>query len=72
MKEFEKFLEDNHPGIDECMVCLSVSEKRKEYLLIEKHKIANGFMFTINSRFFYDYNFLWDETGPWKICWKSK
>ena len=72
MKEFKKFLEDNHPGIGECMVCLSVGEERKEYLLIEKHEIANGFLFTINSRFFYDYDFLWGKTGPWKICWKSK
>lgn len=46
---------------------------KKEYFLIEKHKISNGFMFTMNDRFFYDYDFIWnnDNENHWEILYKK-
>ena len=70
--KLKEFLDQNHPGINEALVCKSIGEKYSEFLLIEKHKISNGELYIINSHIYSDYDFLWEETGPWEICWKSK
>jgi len=73
-----KFLQDNHPGYDECMVC-KCKEKdyegndKIEYLIIEKHECASGDLFLINTRLWYDYDFKWRDGDPnWEIIFKSK
>lgn len=76
-EKFYDFLERECPEKG-CMVC-SVKEKRKNvlsgeerevtnYYIIEKHKIANGNIFNINGRFWYDYEWLFDL--EWKILFK--
>lgn len=40
--KLKEFLDQNHPGINEALVCKSIGEKYSEFLLIEKHKISNG------------------------------
>ena len=29
-------------------------------------------MFTINKRFYYEYEFAWDEQTPWEILYKKE
>lgn len=76
-EKFYDFLERECPEKG-CMVC-SVKEKRKNvltgeerkvtnYYIIEKHKIANGSIFNINGRFWYEYEWLFDL--EWKILFK--
>lgn len=75
--KFHDFLMKETPDKG-CMVC-SVTEKKynvidgkeKEtirYYIIVKHEIANGYMFTINNNFWYDYEWLYD--AEWKILFK--
>lgn len=67
------FLEENHPGYGECMLCKTFyKENKTRYLLIEKMKASNGDIFTVNSSFWWDYTFLWDNENPWEILFKSK
>lgn len=70
--KLKEFLDQNHPGVNEAMVCKSIDEDFSEFLLIEKHQVSNGDLYIINSHIYADYNFLWEETGPWQILWKSK
>ena len=44
----------------------------EEYMLVERHKCANGYVFTINKRYHYDYDFTWDEQTPWEILYKKE
>ena len=76
MQKMWDFLMKEVPDVG-CMVCKVdyVDENYKgekypktEYFLIEKHKIASGYMFIINSHFWYDYDFLFDE--KWEIIYK--
>ena len=85
-KEIFDFLMKETPDEGGCMLCLvtydfseysikeqkSVVKERKEYFLVQKHKIANGYMFTINGRFFYDYDFIWNDGNKnhWEILYK--
>ena len=77
MDKFYDFLMKESPDKG-CMVC-SVTEKRESvidgeekeitrYYTIEKRKVANGYMFIINGRFWYDYEWLYDH--EWKILYK--
>ena len=80
----DEFLDKETPQYGGCMLCLakykikdydfdthtSVDKPREEYMLVERHKIANGDMFSVNKRFFYDYDFAWDENAPWEILYK--
>jgi len=72
VKELEQFLNQETPTYGGCMVCLATDKSNRSWrLLIERHKFANGDSFTINSRMFYEYDFLWeDKVGDWKILWK--
>ena len=72
VKELEKFLDKETPTYGGCMVCLVVDGRNRSWkLLIERHKAADCDIFTINSRLFYEYDFLWEDTaGDWKILWK--
>lgn len=86
-KEVFDFLLKETPEEGGCMLCLvtykfktyslkeqkNVIEDRKEYFLIEKHNISNGVMFTINGRFFYDYDFVWEDGNEnhWEILYKN-
>lgn len=81
-----EFLKKETPTYGGCMVCLAmypfrtfdldkneyVDVVKKEYMLVERHKIANGDMFNINKRFYYDYDFTWDEQTPWEILYKKE
>ena len=81
-----EFLKKETPAEGGCMVCLAkypsrkldrnknefVSVVKEEYMLVERYTIANGEMFNINKRFFYDYDFTWDETMPWEILYKKE
>ena len=83
---FDEFLNKEAPKEGGCMVCLAkyktkdynpdlkayVYRPREEYMLVERHKCANGDVFTINKRFHYDYDFTWDETMPWEILYKKE
>ena len=80
------FLNKETPKEGGCMVCLAKYKikdynpdiqafeynPREEYMLVERHKCANGDMFTINERFYYDYDFNWDEQMPWEILYKKE
>ena len=69
LKEFLEYETPQHGG---CMVCEVIKDDGKnEFLLIERRRIANGDMFLINGRFFYDYKFMWDENSKWKIIFKK-
>lgn len=74
LTRFKKFLEDNHPGYNECLVCKGVNEKgTAAYFLIEKHKGANCDLYIINSHIWSEWDFLWkDVECPWEIIFKSK
>ena len=81
-----EFLKKETPAEGGCMVCLAkypsrafdrnkkefVSVVKEEYMLVERHTISNGEMFTINKRFHYDYDFTWDEQTPWEILYKKE
>lgn len=72
------FLEENHPGFEEAMVCtrsfaLDNGEGRIDWFLVEKHKAAMGKpLYIINGHLWHDYAFKFDVDNPWKIAWKSK
>ena len=84
--ELRDFLNKEAPKEGGCMVCLAKYKvmdynpeiqayeynPREEYMLIERHKCANGDIFTINKRFYYDYDFAWDEQTPWEILYKKE
>ncbi len=85
--KFKEFLDKEVPGEGGCMVCLAkynmslfdseqdknVLKEKKEYFLIERYKIANGYIFTINKRPYYDYDFTWeDKTSDWEILYKKE
>lgn len=83
---FNEFLNKETPKEGGCMVCLAKYQEKKfdrnknefvpvvkeEYMLVERHKIANGEMFYVNKRFFYDYDFTWDGETPWEILYKKE
>ena len=80
------FLNKETPSYGGCMLCLAkykrrdwnpdkkeeVDELREEWMLVERVKISNGDMFTVNTRFFYDFEFAWDEKNPWEIRYKAE
>ena len=45
---------------------------KEEYMLVERHKCANGDIFTINKKYYFDYDFTWDEETPWEILYKKE
>lgn len=81
-----EFLKKETPAEGGCMVCLAkypsrtfdcnkneyVSVVKEDYMLVERHKCANGEIWTINKRPYYDYDFTWDETMPWEILYKKE
>lgn len=78
---FEEFLNKETPKEGGCMLCLAKYNPdiqayeyhpREDYMLVERHKCANGEVFTINKRYHYDYNFTWDEETPWEILYKKE
>jgi len=86
-EDFYNWLLKETPEEGGCMLCLvtydfkdySIEEKkyvlkeRKEYFLVQKREIANGYMFTMNGRFFYDYDFIWENGNKnnWEILYKK-
>ena len=84
-EEIFDFLLKETPEEGGCMLCLvtykvhdydlkekkTILKDRTEYFLIEKHNISNGVMFTINKRFFYDYDFVWKNENHWEIIYKN-
>lgn len=78
--KFDEFLNKETPNEGGCMLCLAKYNldiqayeyrPREEYMLVERHKCANGDVFTINKKYHYDYNFAWDEQTPWEILYKK-
>jgi hypothetical protein len=83
---FNEFLNKETPKEGGCMVCLAKYKvkdynsdiqayeyhPKEEYMLVERHKCANGDIFTINKRYYYDYDFTWDEQTPWEILYKKE
>lgn len=74
-KELYEFLLKETPDEGGCMLCLVTYKINdydlKEYFLIERHNISNGVMFTINGRFFFDYEFVWTYENHWNILYKN-
>ena len=84
-KEVFDFLLKETPEEGGCMLCLVtykskeynidemkyILKDKKEYFLIEKHYISNGVMFTINGRFYFDYEFVWENENHWEILYKN-
>ena len=82
---FLEFLKKETPN-NGCMLCLAkykinyydcvenkyMDRVKEEYMLVEKHKIANGDMYIINKRPHYDYDFAWCEDMPWEILYKKE
>lgn len=66
------FLLRETPNENGCMVCETIFENRIKYLLIErfKDKMGND-IFTINGRFYYDYEYMWDCKNQWKVIFKK-
>lgn len=87
-KEVKEFLEKETPNEGGCMLCLvtynftnysileqkEVTKEHKEYMLIEKRNVSNGVMLTINGRFHFDYDFIWENDNPntWEILYKRE
>lgn len=84
---FREYLDKETPTYGGCMVCLAKYYKqdydstkheyfdkiREEYLLVERHKCANGDIWTINKRPYYDYDFAWDKkASDWEILYKKE
>jgi len=73
--KFDEFLDKETPKEGGCMLCLVKykvnGHPKDEYMLVERHKCANGDVFTINKKFDYDYGFMWDEQTPWEILYKK-
>ena len=66
-----EFLDKETPTYGGCMVCQTFNHNGKQdLLLVERRKFATGDGFTINMRFWHDYDFLWDVEKPWEILWK--
>lgn len=65
LKELEQFLLDNVP-VSGCAVFRTT---KGEYVFAVRYKASNKDTFTINGHFWYDYDFLWVENGPWKVLW---
>ena len=84
-KEVYEFLLKETPDEGGCMLCLvtykiydydlkekkNILKDKKEYFLVEKHNISNGVMFTINGRFLFDYEFVWENENHWNILYKN-
>lgn len=78
LNKFYEFLDREVPQEGGCMLCKVVSKAKKvlteeeydkiDYFVIVRLTIANGFMFLINSRFWYDYKFLFDN--EWEVIYK--
>jgi len=75
-KNMEEFFLKETPD-DGCMVCrvkhpvvLYSGEEKEviEYFLITKKEVSNGKMIFINSRFWFDYHFLFEFA--WEIIYK--
>jgi hypothetical protein len=87
-KEVKEFLERETPQDGGCMLCLvtykymkydlekrcDVEKDVKDYFLIERHNISNGFLFTINTRMHEDYRFVWADGNEnhWEILYKKE
>lgn len=77
-KEFYNFLNREVPQEGGCMLCkvvhkqYRITEEREvdviDYLVIERHKTSNGDTFTINDRFWYDYENLFNV--EWEVIYK--
>lgn len=69
-----KFIDSNHPGYEECMVCKGTNEKgNPDYFLVEKHKGSGCDLYIINSHMWFDYEYIWkDVECPWEIIFKTK
>lgn len=71
-----RFLEENHPGFEEAMVCkrtfIFEKDERTDWFLVEKHKAAMGKpLYIINGHLWHDYGFKFDSDNPWSVVWKS-
>jgi hypothetical protein len=44
--------------------------EQSKYFLIEKHKCANGYLYYINERFAWDYDFILDNVISYKLLYK--
>lgn len=84
---YREFLDKETPKEGGCMVCLVTYEhieyssvrheeipmEKKRFLLIERHKCSNGFIFTINGDMYYDYDHMWtDRTKDWEVLYKKE
>lgn len=68
-KELYGFIVKNHPGYDGILLCKTtktntLGEQSSTYYCIEKHKCANGTIFTINGHYWSEYSFIFDEGEP--------
>ena len=85
--KYKEFLEKETPKDGGCMVCLATYEHReyssvrhedipmekKRFLLIERHKCVNGFIFTVNGDIYYDYEDMWkNRTKDWEVLYKKE
>ena len=82
LEKFYEFLDKNHPGYGECMVCKCVlptkegssneEQNKIYYFCIEKHKLSEKMdNYTINWRLWYDFLYFW-KGDNWEIIYKSK
>lgn len=84
---YREFLDKETPKEGGCMVCLAtykhteyssvrhedIPMEKKRFLLIERHKCSNGFIFTVNGDMYYDYENMWKERiTDWEILYKKE
>lgn len=70
-----EFLDKECPKEGGCMVVefQEVGKNRPTYFLCERFKAANGDMFLLSGQFYFDYEFLWEETErEWNIIYKRE
>lgn len=82
LNRFRKFLDDNHPGYEKCMVCKEEKEithfdgevkKETKYYLVEKHRGNGCDLYIINSHMWWDWGFCWKDVDcPWEVIFKSE
>jgi len=69
----KEFLDKECPKEGGCMVVefQEVGKNNPTYLLCERIVTAKSDEFLLNGRFYFDYDFLWEETeGEWNIIYK--
>ena len=69
-EEMYKFLDRECPEEGGCMIVKATKDGKSEFLLAERHTIANGEMFTLNNHLFYDYEFKWSD--EWEVIHKHR